>query len=959
MSSNRASRRSNRSTGSASTPVRNVVVETSPRSQVSEISTPTTHRGDDGALATLAVLASTRVSAIPPRRRPPTRASTALEEEEEYDRRCYAENPGAEDSEDEDDEVADAAFQSQMERNQHEEDNLVALDDDAEIIGSNTTISLEGAPEGWFPPGAPEDWTPNAPRIARGEPASFADVDNPGGWSSFTFQPKFDKASKYKYHALPTGATPVKPDSEGKRICGDYEFFYDGWKKPTVDADGDPWPAFRHGASKENMFPESRKGSLDADVLKSLGLTKERMLEADGSPDALFFWQLLLPIHNVKDIPADPRSPFYTEVALWSNTYACRDLRLGMGYGHNFDTVQVPELVRWDGVILMDGVRGGSNGAILRRFDTSREDNTSFDKNISAAMTKTRFLEIKRVYKLNDNKDGVKRGEEGYNPAYKYDYIWKTLVHNVNALTLRAGLDQCADETTFAYQGFGEKGLYGNIHGKPKVKRGAQIVLSSDVDRLRPRAYVHRHKLHEKVFRYQGCNEAYLLMKEIEDLVVTPTAPRGIFSEKPHFTFDNFFSGDEIFSYASENDWGLTMTCRRDRLPKGIEHKYVHKDKCGVTDRSRAAGYEHPIFAIKSSGDSAIQLSTFQSTGATNFVSVNAVNANTLYVHQKSRGRGIYRRSWGIEMNESRHLYLGSYGIIDTVDHYIKNCNIFYRSWKYWHSGMNHGKGATAIISYDIYLECCEGVLDPAWKVDKPVDFHRWREKLSFQKLRYDPAHCKYPGDEKLRLATRTPKKNRENRYNSPQRSTTAGSQTSSGTSSRSGVSMELMKEEWKHGRLCGFLKDIRKHIISVKPIPNKNSRVCAVCGDDCYHHCTLCNMPMHFKTAPKALTDTDAPCFFLYHDTGCLGLAKSDCKKVGKLKRSWTMATPSAMEEHYVDMKRIHTSILETTPAATLNNGASMFVARLRDNITTTSNSDKENEAEADDDSVDRNRVL
>ena len=59
------------------------------------------------------------------------------------------------------------------------------------------------------------------------------------------------------------------------------------------------------------------------------------------------------------------------------------------------------------------------------------------------------------------------------------------------------------------------------------------------------------------------------------------------------------------------------------------------------------------------------------------------------------------------------------------------------------------------------------------------------------------------------------------------------------------------------------------------------------------------------------------------------------------------------------MNMKRIHTSILETTPAATLNSGASMFVARLRDNITTTSNSDKENEAEADDDSVDRNRVL
>jgi hypothetical protein len=252
-------------------------------------------------------------------------------------------------------------------------------------------------------------------------------------------------------------------------------------------------------------------------------------------------------------------------------------------------------------------------------------------------------------------------------------------------------------------------------------------VLATDVDRFRQRAYLHRHKLHGKRMSYHGCNEILLIMNKIEELLCTPASPRGIFSKKPHFTWDNFFSGDVIFDYAAENGWGLTMTCQRDRFPKGIEHKYLHKEKCGVTDRSRAARFELPIFALKYSGESVIQVSSFQSTGATNFVSVNALNQNSVYVHQKARGRGFYKRRWGIEMNEARQLYLNTYGVVDTIDHYINNCKIQYRSWKYWHSTMNHAKALVCTVSYDMYLECCEGNFDATWKLEEgPVDFHRW-----------------------------------------------------------------------------------------------------------------------------------------------------------------------------------------------------------------------------------------
>ena len=68
-------------------------------------------------------------------------------------------------------------------------------------------------------------WTPPDVKAKKGEP-EFSQVDNPGNWNRFIFQPKFDKkgTKKYSGHFLPTGATPVPPNKEGKRVVGDWEF---------------------------------------------------------------------------------------------------------------------------------------------------------------------------------------------------------------------------------------------------------------------------------------------------------------------------------------------------------------------------------------------------------------------------------------------------------------------------------------------------------------------------------------------------------------------------------------------------------------------------------------------------------------------------------------------------------------------------------------------------------------
>ena len=85
--------------------------------------------------------------------------------------------------------------------------------------------------------------------------------------------------------------------------------------------------------------------------------------------DALFFYQLLLPICDPKrsDIDNDPRKPFYSQVESFSNLYAY-SIGLGGSYGHKLQVIELHQLVRFDGVVVQDGVRGGSDGALYRRW---------------------------------------------------------------------------------------------------------------------------------------------------------------------------------------------------------------------------------------------------------------------------------------------------------------------------------------------------------------------------------------------------------------------------------------------------------------------------------------------------------------------------------------------------------------------------------------------------------------
>jgi len=234
--------------------------------------------------------------------------------------------------------------------------------------------------------------------------------------------------------------------------------------------------------------------------------------------------------------------------------------------------------------------------------------------------------------------------------------LFDTIIHNVKALTLFANPDQCGDETSCGHQGFGEPGshLVYNVKGKPNITKGMQTVLTSDVDWIRPRAYLHRHNCHPQLFSVQGCNEVRLLW-ETQLLPLcqhdNPQYGRALFNTKPHMMWDNFFSGDDLMEYAAEEGFGLTMTCRRDRLLKKVPREYFHHKKILVDKRTRSSCFEHPIVAVKKIGQSIMTIMSFQSTSSCNIVSINGLNEVELYAHTKERGQADKKRRWAIEIN--------------------------------------------------------------------------------------------------------------------------------------------------------------------------------------------------------------------------------------------------------------------------------------------------------------------
>jgi hypothetical protein len=129
------------------------------------------------------------------------------------------------------------------------------------------------------------------------------------------------------------------------------------------------------------------------------------------------------------------------------------------------------DLLHFDMAVVRDGVLGGMDGAIYCRWSKGK---LNYDLEIAASITHTRWLEVKRCYKLCDNDQAPKQGEADYDPSFKFDYIDKCLIHNINEFSKLGDLDLCGDETTCGHGGYGEagSGILARRMNKPGVTFG-------------------------------------------------------------------------------------------------------------------------------------------------------------------------------------------------------------------------------------------------------------------------------------------------------------------------------------------------------------------------------------------------------------------------------------------------------------------------------------------------------
>jgi hypothetical protein len=117
--------------------------------------------------------------------------------------------------------------------------------------------------------------------------------------------------------------------------------------------------------------------------------------------------------------------PFYTNITGFTNLYGTSEFGMAGTYGHKFKPVSLEEMVHFDGIVHCHSVRGGGPRIHFLWDPTG----SNYDDGIYNAMLYTRFLQIKRIYKLNNNFLALKLNQPRYDLAYKYNMIFKTPIH--------------------------------------------------------------------------------------------------------------------------------------------------------------------------------------------------------------------------------------------------------------------------------------------------------------------------------------------------------------------------------------------------------------------------------------------------------------------------------------------------------------------------------------------------
>jgi hypothetical protein len=100
------------------------------------------------------------------------------------------------------------------------EDIDLPLDEDD--VGEQI-FQIPGAPDGWAAPLPPATFKGYSPLNNSNAPSTFDQVDNPGKWTDYMFQPKY-KGVSYQGHFAPGGAKVVPQNIHGRRAMNGWQF---------------------------------------------------------------------------------------------------------------------------------------------------------------------------------------------------------------------------------------------------------------------------------------------------------------------------------------------------------------------------------------------------------------------------------------------------------------------------------------------------------------------------------------------------------------------------------------------------------------------------------------------------------------------------------------------------------------------------------------------------------------
>eukprot|EP00536_Pseudo-nitzschia_multiseries_P005338 jgi/Psemu1/12350/gm1.12350_g len=98
---------------------------------------------------------------------------------------------------------------------------------------------------------------------------------------------------------------------------------------------------------------------------------------------------------------------------------------------------------------------------------------------------------------------------------------------------------------------------------------------------------------------------------------------------------------------------GMIGTVARNKLPKGTESHFLHKDNTSQSNKK----YAKEVPASDGNNACCQVHCSFQTTGSYNIGSVNNLERNCFFMKERERGREEHKRQWGIEMNHARELF--------------------------------------------------------------------------------------------------------------------------------------------------------------------------------------------------------------------------------------------------------------------------------------------------------------